>query len=344
MLRRCCHGRSVSSPAFTPRQNAGVAIAGQNDAWGPPDGPGRRDCDRDARRIEVRSVAASKRGALGHSGVIESRHPGGVQSTPRGKAGGRDMRGIKAVALSLVVLGAVFAWSATAASASTPEWWECASVPGPLGANCVGPGTSHKRQQGIGNPAKVFKGKGAPAVLHNASPFGDVAIECGTVKTSGQVAVPNKEYGVQFVFKKCTAFGQRCQTPGAHKGEIKTNMLAGELGWIKTSINAGVDLENPSGNFLEFTCSFIFSGRTFGSVIGEITPFGTGFTKFETVNYATIGGLQSVTQFQSGSPDTLETEFCGAVIKEKFGEECVPPWASGLQATVLDKGEYLEIA
>jgi hypothetical protein len=245
-----------------------------------------------------------------------------------------------------------------------PDWWECAkNKAGKLQKGCIteGPKGGFERRQGIGK-GKVFKGKGGKATLHTVIPTLasiDDKVECASFKDEGKIAVPNLEDAVHVDFRKCASLGHRCTTVGASPGEIRTEALAGALGWITAGTVAGLDLANEAhpgtGYVAQFECEGLAKARVLGSLIGAIGPINV-FSKSTTVTF-TVGNylgeveyepgkkylpLTNVPQFEGGPLDFLGTELNAA----ETGFTWQPPGglASGEEATATDKGEDLEIA
>jgi hypothetical protein len=146
---------------------------------------------------------------------------------------------------------------------------------------------------------------------------------------------------------------------GASPGEIRTEALAGALGWITAGTVAGLDLANEAhpgtGYVAQFECEGLAKARVLGSLIGAIGPINV-FSKTTTVTF-TVGNylgeveyepgkkylpLTNVPQFEGGPLDFLGTELNAA----ETGFTWQPPGglASGEEATATDKGEDLEIA
>jgi hypothetical protein len=251
----------------------------------------------------------------------------------------------------------------TGTGPAQPDWYECAkSKTGTLEKGCEESGGKggYEIKPGIGK-GKGFKGKGGQAILHIVVPtLGslDEQVECASVKDEGKIAMPNLEYGVHVSFSKCTSGGHLCQSAGAKKEEIKTEALAGELGWISKGVSAGVDLASEahpgSGYIAEFECVGLAKGRVLGSVIGIIGPLNT-FSKEMNYTYTVgkyLGSIEyeagkfyeptvNVPSFEGGAPDVLLTELNG----EATGFTWQPPGGlpSGQEAGIENKGEDLEI-
>lgn len=269
---------------------------------------------------------------------------------------------MKRIRIAGLCLAAIFAFAAGAAATASaaPEWWACEPMPGTgnfQNSKCTVPvgGTGNfELKAGIGN-GKEFNGKGELAVLHIVIPNkGDAKIECKSFKDKGSVAVPNKELGVTIEFKKCRALGVPCNSLGAKKETIKTNALAGELGYLSGSGPiVGVSLTdeaNPGAGYLaEFECTGLAKVRVSGYAIGEQLLDINVLTKnsetvFGVANY--LGepepGYKPLTNppaFTSGPVGVLMTELNGP----ETGNEWSPPIPSGLELRSKQKGENLKV-
>jgi len=84
-------------------------------------------------------------------------------------------------------------------------------------------------------------------------------VECGTEANTGEAVASNKVGNVHVKFTGCLLLGQvPCNSSGQAEGEIETNPLKGELGYIKKSAKeVGVLLEpaKKAGAFAEFECA-----------------------------------------------------------------------------------------
>jgi hypothetical protein len=259
-------------------------------------------------------------------------------------------------------LAALFALGVGAASASAnPHWYECAKTEGgKFEKGCakeagVGGKGGYELKEGLGKN-KPFKGKGGHATLHTVIPGkGDITIECESFKDSGQLALPDKEFNVVAEFKKCKSLGFPCKTEGGKKETIKTNKLAGNLGWInKGAKSAGAALfdegEPGPGILAQFECEGVAKVRVHGGVIGKVEPVDQ-VSKEATVTYA-VGeylGEPSPGYKPLTNPPAFEEESVGVLETELNGKETGNEWApagglpSGQETTAVNKGEKLLI-
>src|SRR5262249_53333475 len=126
---------------------------------------------------------------------------------------------------------------------------------------------------GVGK-GKAFKGKSTgPVAFLSKSAFGLIPVECGGSKDAGKAVMPNRVAGMTITFSHCKSVEKvTCTSPGASAGEIRTAVLAGELGYIDKSVkHVGLDLANeatPGGVLGEIECPGLFHVKSIGSVIG----------------------------------------------------------------------------
>jgi hypothetical protein len=258
---------------------------------------------------------------------------------------------------ALAALVVLAAFGAAGASAN-PHWYECAKVTGgklEKGCGAEGGKGGYELKEGLGKN-KPFKGKGGEASLHNVIPGkGDIKITCGSFKDSGQLAMPDKEFNVVAEFKKCKSLGAPCKSEGAKKETIRTEKLAGNLGWInKAGKIAGASLyseaEPGSGYLAEFECEGLAKVRVHGGVIGQVEPVNV-VSNVATVTYS-VGeylGEPSPGYKPLTNPPAFEEEPVGVLLTELNGPETGNEWSpagglpSGQETTATNKGEKLLI-
>jgi hypothetical protein len=197
----------------------------------------------------------------------------------------------------MVALLAVFAFSAVAASAASaalPEW-----------AGAAKENKSFTSKSGI-TKLKVKNG---------------ITVTCKKSTNKGNI-VPgsNKKEGTVVVtFQECFAAGvDSCKSATGAAGEIITNPLTMELGYIVKATEVGVSLVPSAGKkepLATFECA-IGTGESVvvtGSVIGKITPLNkAGTTKFELTLAENAKEEQVPTKFETGAEDTLKASVGGA--------------------------------
>jgi len=283
------------------------------------------------------------------------------------------MRHIRIVGLCLVALFALGAVAAASASAAEPALYECAKAGketvkyisggkeksksvytgkytekkcatlAPAGIYRAGgaPEGKYELQEGVGK-GKEFKGKGSAADLE--TPVGEV--RCTTSADTGKFTTPKTGHMVA-TFTGCATLGHQCESVGAKTGEIKTQPLEGEVGYISgggsKSPVVGVDLKPQTGLVLAvFTCNpEELHMRITGSVIAEVEPTYNRFTKEATVKLNSSAGHQEFASFEGGLKDTLleESKFGGELPVELELEE--HRGAAAEKDLVTNKGEEL---
>jgi len=187
---------------------------------------------------------------------------------------------------------------------------------------------------GTGAKGKPFKGKGGVSALH--IPGGSVDVTCKTFKDEGTIATPTKLSKTVVEFKSCEMPAKKkCTSTGQKAGTVKTNNLAGVLGYIsKSPLKVGLALSAESGSvFAEFTCEggteVVVTGAAIGEQKGDINTFNKAFEDAFTVNGEK---LQSTTSFENGAQEELLSKVNGS-----------GPFASGLQLAAANKGEEVEV-
>jgi|SRR5271166_944851 len=194
---------------------------------------------------------------------------------------------------------------------------------------------SYELRAGAGK-GKAFVGKGKAATLHvpAGKPPRTVTCKASADVGTADAGTPATWSKVVATLTGCTSESQSCTSAAAPVGTIVTSALKGTLGYLsKESHEVGVDLSPEAGMDLAvFSCG----GLEFdvaGSVIADQTGDINAFSKSSSEVFAVTGeGLQSVTSFEGGPPDVLETTVGGS-----------GPFTSGLQATIVNKGEELEL-
>jgi hypothetical protein len=203
------------------------------------------------------------------------------------------VRRLRIIGLCLAAVFAIAAVTASSASAKKPEWGKCVAQAGGkyLDGNCQtkGKGGSFEWKKGATLPNVPFTGhnEGSGGVLYTGlnicegngkayripkakceaegyewteSGEGEfLTVECLAETNTGEASGKNKILNVHVKFTGCTAFGGAlpCQNKGAAVGEINTQALKGELGYVEEGKAVGVRLEPnvKKGAFAEFECA-----------------------------------------------------------------------------------------
>jgi hypothetical protein len=274
------------------------------------------------------------------------------------------MRLLRLMGLGLLAAFVLATAAASGASASEPALWQCGAAvknattkkyegkyeKGCKTLNAKGEGKYEFEEWRLGSKttggkkgkAKKFKSKGSPPgtleVPHVST------VECAHTYDEGEFTGPKTAGNIKARFTGCKASSEACQS-GSTTGEIITNVLKGEIGYIKgdkATHKVGVDIKAQSGEVLaELTCGLppapILRLRVTGSLIGEVAPV-NAWSKEATINFEQVGGKQKIQELEGMTePDVLLTAYC------KAKEPCTPvePTESGESVKGVGKGEEL---
>lgn len=249
------------------------------------------------------------------------------------------MRLIRLTGLCLVAVVMTGAVAAASASAVLPELGRCVKLTGVKeggktvykgnyrGRTCttVSPAKDGKYEWSPGPGAlKKFTGEFEEVIL---TPVNKDTITCGVGTSTGEYTGPKTQTATITLINCENTAHIGCQTIGAILGEIKSQPLNGELGFIVGGAvpKAGLDLKPATGEiFAALECGGEGHGtgtQTLleGSLIGQIMPIDRMTSGFK-VKYKTSGGKQSVEKFEGGAKDTLTATTIGPLL-EKISEE-----------------------
>src|ERR1700740_2693479 len=154
----------------------------------------------------------------------------------------------------------------------------------------------------VGGPAHLGTESGA---IKSSSNEGTAEI---TTATSGTAKTLFKGVEVE-------GFGLKCSSAGKGPGEVETELLTEETGWISKANNeAGVDFKPNSGEFLaQFACEGL-NVKVKGSVIGHVTPLNVASltSQLNLLPDKTPGQPRnSPSNFEGGPEDILRSSFSG---------------------------------
>jgi hypothetical protein len=283
---------------------------------------------------------------------------GTIYNTKRGK-GFLPMNKIRLIFACAVAALAVGAVTAAGASAAEPALYQCGKAAknaekhytgGFNDKACSQANLSHAGKYELeewnlgskalktGKEGKVatFKGKGKGANLEVKEIGG---ISCTSSADTGQFNGPKSAAKVLVIFKGCELNHHQCQNT-VTAGEVKTNALKGEIGYIQGGAakhEVGVALTAESGTYeAEFRCGEL-ELRVRGTVIGLVTSTQNAFTKEATLLFQQSGGEQRIKHLEGGPTDVLLTE------ARKTGGEYGSPAESGESTETTGKGEELEL-
>jgi hypothetical protein len=273
------------------------------------------------------------------------------------------MKLTRTIGLCLLVAFAVSAFAVASASAEElPTLYECAltkKVGKPAkytgkytDKKCSKEATTKEIEEGKTNKyelqpwsleskkgkVKVFKGSGKGA---NLEVIGSTGIACTSSKDEGKFSSPTTAKEIKVTFKGCATQGLKCSNT-ATVGEIKTNVLEGEVGYVSgkgsKSPVIGTLIRPESGTVdAEFTCKNLFV-RVEGTVIGEVSPADVNvFSKSVILIFKQSAGHQAITKFEGGPLQELLTGECFEKPCEKANSH------SAEETEVKNTGEELEL-
>jgi hypothetical protein len=232
------------------------------------------------------------------------------------------MRILKLGAGFAVVGCAVAAMAASAAAAGPPEWGRCTLSPTHSGgwsnAHCTIKNGKHAgayEWEAEPGPKAGFSGIGEEPALETV---GGHKITCSAATEEGTYT-GGKTESTKLVLIGCetkTSGGASvgCRSNPAKEGEIESNELEGELGFITFQGKKAValDLKPKTGSTVAtYTCGTpptLIAGTVEGSVLGRVTPI-NGAVEEIKVSYKTVGvGKQQIEAFEGGAKDVLTTK------------------------------------
>lgn len=229
--------------------------------------------------------------------------------------------------------GAATLATAAAAAAEAPEWYECVKQTG--GAYEKGCATEGGKGGYIARP-----GIGANPVLTATSgkvviSGGTRAVDCGSVKTTGRIAMPNRLEDVHLTFHTCYENGDtvgECYTEEAQPKtkELVSEELQGRLGYISRSpLKVGIVL-SPVGSdqiMSRFHCQgqIFFHERWYGSLTGQVLGPVNDYSK--KVDFEYTPGAYDESEPETLMDPFLEGETPGAFEVEGGG---TPNYLQGL--------------
>ncbi len=249
----------------------------------------------------------------------------------------------------------------------------CASEGG-KGGYALKPGTGK---------GKAVKGKGGPATLHVKTWLGDDTVACSKSALVGKDTVTGMKEVTVTLSKCLALETKPCNTAGAKKEEIKITGLKGEYGYIEEggSPKVGIKLESEAhpgytGELVKFECTKALNITVSGGVIGEVKKDVNAFSKeseieflageyigehvyAEKYHYKPLVNLLGWAAEQGEIAEELEkdlkgeltklerpiikTLICGEYIEDLLKVPCTPEAYAGLDGTLVNKGEDLEV-
>ncbi len=304
------------------------------------------------------------------------------------------MRHVRMLGLCLIAVCAVVAVAATAASA-LPEWGQCYAKEGGkyANSNCTvkakkGAGTFEWRKgTEVSAEQKKFNGSGGLGILtgeykicepealrqpkcnHEGEEliyFGQkLGVECESEVNSGEASGSKDVANISVVFKGCKLLGSVPCSNTETEGEIHTNTLKGQLGYINKSVkDVGVLLEptKKHARFAQFTCfgggiiTAVGQGNAkegaayspeknggYDGIISPITPVNEMSTEFTQV-YTINENLENVpSHFEGKHIELLESFLAAANTEEKTSSKWSKAGETITNVNKQSSGEPVEI-
>lgn len=236
------------------------------------------------------------------------------------------MKRIGITSLCLVVVLALGAMLAAAASATAPEYGRCLKAEKNAKKEYNGSFSNSSCTKEVPVSERAKKGKyiwsaGAAKTKFTSTggvgvltTVGGSGVECKAESSDGEFVSGNnkEETGIVVKFTGCESLSLPCTSPGAKTGELITNELEGIVGW-ESKASKKTDLELypaksvKSGLFIEFECSGL-AVKVRGKVLVPIKN--DKMTATETLKFkATKGKQKPETWEESSSPAILEAAF-----------------------------------
>jgi hypothetical protein len=203
------------------------------------------------------------------------------------------MRRAPAIGAGTIISMALFAATASSALAALPEF----SAPFP-------------------NPFKST----SKTLLIESTPA-KVKVKCTADTNTGAVTGPATAE-VTFRFTNCTSTavaGVLCNSPNGAPGEIVTEKLIGQLGYVTRAPKVvGLDLQNPTGGPLAVILCGGLVIELRGSVIGRVAPLNKKVTPPATVKlaFSQKAGQQAIRMLEGGPVDVPLMSTGGGPLEE----------------------------
>lgn len=264
-----------------------------------------------ASRCEKASAKATviytQNGSIANAVHNEVDHDGFIQSQIKGAL---KMRSIKIMGLCLVAVFVMSAVAVATASALTPTF--------------LFPGGGSKPQ---------FSSTSGEGKLVTKIGEKEETVECASDTDTGEIIKgTDKVQNVLVVFAGCKGSIDgdpvKCTSASLAEGQIKTNQLEGDLGYIKNTEPREVGLvlkpeaSAPEGLFAEFTCAdgSILKAKikVKGEVIGKIEPINKLVTTKENFTLKYEHGTSASVQ-QYTSLEVLGVKQTGLLLLTKIG-------------------------
>jgi hypothetical protein len=229
----------------------------------------------------------------------------------------------KGTAACLAVLGAlcVPAAAAAPASAALPEYGHCTEVTPPAtgkfaASNCIKLATLKPGKfefKPIEGTEGIEGGGVGTAIRVRTS--GHPTLYCGSISIISKWTGP-KTAVVKWILTEChNLINQTCQS-GTNTGDIESNPLEGELGFVKSeppqSIGLDIKPQTPLTTLFSYMCgTSLETANVEGSVIARVRPINK-VTREQNIIISIVNGQQFPQSFEGGPTDTLSTTYLPA--------------------------------
>jgi hypothetical protein len=276
------------------------------------------------------------------------------------------MRLLKIMGLCLVAAFALAAATAGAASAELPALYQCGAAVknaekhytgGYDNKTCSTVNAKHegkyefeewrvgsKETGGKKGKVKKFKSKGKHPANLEVYPVGGVA--CTDTVATGEFSGPKNAKNINVTFTGCKFSSISCHSEGAAAGEIKTNPLVAEIGYLnKATKKVGFDIKAETGTINAIVICGGLPGEyvkleVTGSAVGEVVSPVNVFTNLAVLEFEQTFGKQKWTKLEGMPEDVLFTGFCKSIGHVCATEETIQ---SGESTRNEGKGETLEL-
>jgi hypothetical protein len=244
---------------------------------------------------------------------------------------------VKRVACALIAACAA-SCIATATASAIPAFYECAKVSGgrfSRGCKAEGGRGGHELQPGVGK-GKEYKGKGGPLNGDSLTIKGEKRLSCLKFTFTGKPEGTSEIRHFVITATGCRVEGAVATTPGQPFGEIVSNPLEGELGYLDAGhTKAALRLHAESGEVFEMVETtfegFPVTGAVEGSLYGEVATVNQ-LTKTFQFTVKAINAVREISGFE-GAENATEFAF-----ETEYGR-----FPTALEATFSVKGEDLDV-
>lgn len=221
-------------------------------------------------------------------------------------------RSTRIMGVALLAALALSAAASANAGAALPSYSNCVATEGPF----VDAGCHHVKAPGgwailpfeFAPPVNGFNARGGKTGVSIETSSMQM-VSCHSVKASGELIGTKDQRAVVDTLVSCRMGGQRCTSAGAQPGRIVTSPLSGVLGYLAgagtSTPTVGISISSEAGPVAEFMCGMT-GVRLQGSVLGVVSSDVDFVSKVSTETFSQLGGVQSFTSFEGGSPGALQ--------------------------------------